>query len=118
MRRLELKDIETIQKMIKGTDLDIRYIAAKNTFILDNKGFITLYFYKGMPVLQHFFTTERHINTARELVKGLLELLRASGHKHFITSACDDKLKKVIEYYFKIKPIDRIDNNDYYLVEV
>jgi len=118
MRRLELKDIPVIQKAIEDTDLDIQYIAAKNTFILDNKGFITLYFYKGMPVLQHFFTTERHINTARELIKGLLELLRASGHKYFIVSACDDKLKKVIEYYFKIKPKDSINNYDYYFVEV
>jgi hypothetical protein len=125
IRPLQPKDYLEIERMLKedfNQEKRLQYLKQHHTFIMYDKGikgFFTYFFYEGYPVLQHFcvFKKFRHIKYARQMIKGLVDVIKKEGHKHLVVSADQSYLRTIIEYYFKVKSSHCLNDNHYYLVE-
>jgi len=85
-------------------------------------GFFTWHFEQGVPSLQHFLVVKekRNTKTARELIKKFLSLIKTGGFTQCIIHCRKDnqRLIKLINYYFKTKPYAEKDNLLWFLMEV
>lgn len=120
IRPLQPKDYLEIERMLKESQhmYPMDFVKEEKTFVLDDepKGFFTYMIYQDTPVLQHFYVDPKYrsITNARKLIKGFMEVIK--GYKRFIISGQEDT--KVIEYFFKKKPVREAGSKKLYLIEV
>jgi hypothetical protein len=120
IRPLTPQDYPEIERMISESQHMYHPDFAKkeHTFVLDEepKGFFTYTLLEDTPVLQQFYIDPKYrkISNARELIKGFIEQMK--GYKRFMISGQEEC--KVIEYFFKKKPIRVSGVKKFYVIEV
>lgn len=82
-------------------------------------GFISIGMNHGYPHLWHLFLRKeaRTPDNARKAIRKVMGIVREKGYDRMILHADNERIKKLIEYYFKAKPYHH-DAEWWYFVEV
>lgn len=130
IRLYQPKDYDALQQALELEGVASYEFASLETYVIEEEylnvsriiGFFTLYMCQNYPALRHFCVIQRHrsLRTARQLVKTFRKVVRAKGFKKAIinTECGNEKMAKIIGYYFKTDCYAEQDGMKYYFVEV
>ena len=121
IRMIEAEDLPIIQTWLHN---EAEYvdpeIAPHNTMMWGNKGFYSFGMKKFVPYLKHLYIVkeERNFNNAIKLFKHYTNFVKMIGFTATVISVRQERLKRLIEKKFKVRPYDVVGDLSYYLVGV